>query len=60
MYDISPLQPFLIGFFVLAAVAIPLAVVTLMKLVSESRTSRPVVAISAAHPALAAATRHAA
>ena len=59
--DLTTLQPAVIGFFVVAAVAIVMAVITLVALVAEAR--RPagrVVGMSAAHPAVAATTRRAA
>lgn len=58
--DLTALQPAVVGFFIVAGVAIVMAVVTLVALVAESR--RPagrVVSMSAGHPAVAA-TRHAA
>jgi hypothetical protein len=61
MFDLSAFQPFVIGFFVIAAVAIGLAVATLVTLSQERRTTTGrVIAISAAHPAAAAVTRRAA
>jgi hypothetical protein len=62
MFDLTALQPALVGFFIVAGVAIALAVAALVTLATESRR-RPttgVVAINAAHPAAAAATRRAA
>ncbi|HEU5036275.1 MAG TPA: hypothetical protein VFT70_04675 [Nocardioides sp.] len=59
--DLTALQPAVIGFFVVAGVAIAMAVITLVALVAEAR--RPagrVVSMSAAHPAVAATTRRAA
>jgi hypothetical protein len=60
--DVSSLQPALIGFFVIAGIAIAMAVGTLVVLATESRRrpTHPVVAISAAHPAVVAAARRAA
>ena len=59
MFDFTPA---IIGFFVVAGVALALAAVAVATLVSDARRrpTRPVVAISAAHPAVAAATRRAA
>ncbi|MGB0100544.1 MAG: hypothetical protein WBP61_09705 [Nocardioides sp.] len=61
MYDLSALTPFILGFFVLAAVGAALAVASLLRLAQEHRSpAGPVIAMSAAHPATAAATRRAA
>lgn len=61
MFDLSALAPFLVGFFVVAAVATTVAVVTLVMLALERRRpARPILAISAAHPAAASADRRAA
>ena len=56
--DLTALQPAVIGFFVVAGVAIAMAVATLVVLVAENR--RPagrVVSMSAGHPAVAATRR---
>lgn len=61
MLDVSAIAPYVIGFFVVAAVAISLAIVALASLAIERR--RPagrIVSMSAAHPGTAAATRRAA
>jgi hypothetical protein len=59
MYDLSALQPFVIGFFVLAGIGIALSVATLATLARERRAATGrVVRMSAAHPAVA--TRRAA
>lgn len=60
--DLNSIQPVVIAFFVVAAVAIAMAVATLVVLALESRRrpAGPVVTMAAAHPAVAAATRRAA
>lgn len=61
MFDLTAYVPFVIGFFALAAVAIAISVTTLVMLANERRTAvGRVVPLSAAHPAVAAATRRAA
>lgn len=58
--DLTALQPAVIAFFVVAGIAIAMAVATLAALVAENRRpSGRVVSMSAGHPAVAA-TRHAA
>lgn len=61
MVDIDTFLPYVVTFFVIAAVGVGLAVATLVTLAQErrGRTGR-VVPISAAHPAVAAVTRRAA
>jgi hypothetical protein len=59
--DLTDLMPAVVGFFVVAGVAIALAVVALGVVVRDAR--RPagrIVPMSAAHPAVAATTRRAA
>jgi hypothetical protein len=63
MSDLSALEPWLIGYFVIAAVAVVLAVAAITSALSEARQSRrtrPVLSIATGHPAVAAANRHAA
>lgn len=61
MFDLTAYVPFVIGFFALAAVAIVVSVATIVTLARERRsTVGRIVPISAAHPAVAAATRRAA
>jgi len=57
----SDLQPFLIGFLVVAGLTALLALATATALVADHRRRvRPVISISAAHPAVVAAVRRAA
>lgn len=61
MFDYDTFLPYVVTFFVIAAVGVGLAVATLVGLAQERRGAiGRVVPISAAHPAAAAVTRRAA
>jgi hypothetical protein len=58
MFDLSAYQPFVVGFFLVAAVGAGLAVATLVVIVREGCTGAGrVVPVPAVHPAVLAARR---